>query len=72
MAVSVVVMYHNCINLYGHKNIFKKPLARNKKLLYNNTMNKLNLNSFKSQQEYRPIGSANSADMPWLADRGFV
>ena len=54
------------------ENNLRKPLAKNKKLLYNNTMNKLKHTSFTLHQEYRPIGSANSADMPWLVDRGFV
>ena len=54
------------------ENNLRKPLAKNKKLLYNNTMNKLKHISFLAQQEYRSISTPNCADMPWLVDRGFV
>jgi len=54
------------------ENNLRKPLAKSKKLLYNNTMNNLKHTSFLAQQEYRTISSPNCADMPWLVDRGFV
>jgi hypothetical protein len=65
--------------LYGLKKYLKNLLPRYKKAYiiesiknFLEELKMLSQLSFKTQHEYRPIGSANSADMPWLVDRGFV